>query len=130
MKHILKYFTIILVFLLVSPAIAEQPKFKVLVSVVPMYNYFNEINSYVKREFRELKDVELVNKGSFDYFVSIVAIPIEQKGSVRGVAFSYVLEHGDIVVHNVWIGGSNQLKEMCSRVVAEFDAKFLESKRK
>jgi hypothetical protein len=127
-------FAVLTTCLFISPATAEQKKIKVFVSVPPAFTqYTEEVESYLKRELRDLKDVELVNERvdkAGQFFISVIAAPISGDGISEGVALSYVLESVDLIVHNVNIGQKKELKNMCQQVIAVFDSKFLESYRK
>lgn len=116
----------------ISLAYPAQRKFTVLLAVTPAYTDYNqEVESYLKRELRDLKDVTLVEKDG-DFLISVVAAPLKHNGKVIGIALSYVLEdkRTEIIMHNVDIGGPEQLKHMCGRIIAMLDSTFLERYRR
>jgi hypothetical protein len=120
----------------------------------------NKINSYIKRELRDLKDVRIVDeKGR--YTLKITAMQLERSdGKPLGIAISYMfctnftfdifkqlkpykldqkLEM-DMSLYdnqlcfktglNMVSGGSDDIKELCENIIIDFDAEHLESSRK
>ena len=128
MNRLITLVALVEIFRTVSLADAGQRNFTILVIVVPAYSVFNEeVESYLKRELRGLRDVALVEKKG-NFLISVVAAPLEVDGKVTGVALSYVFQDMDtfMMLHNVDIGERGTLKNMCERIVAMFDSKFLE----
>lgn len=112
---------------------AEEKKFVVLLAVPSMFGrYEDETRSYLKRELREIKDIELVEKAPFDFFISVVPAPLDSSPGREpfGIALSSFFEHGTTKSHNVNIFEPSELKHMCQKIVAEFDNLYLEPLRK
>ena len=96
------------------------------------------VNSYVRRELREIKDLEIVQTQPFFWFLDIVCIEIKTKGGdQRGYALSAVpllntlhskwetvglFEH-----HFLYVG--DDLKQLIVKLIADFDSKCLEKMR-
>ena len=119
-----------------------------------------EFESYIKRELRGLKDVEVVDN-SPNFTFSFVVLETQSKGGTStGYAISEVVTHrlsqkafqgmfknklspGDfawlekatasavlIDMHNLQTCAPNELKSVCEKLIAEFDTDMLEPGRK
>jgi hypothetical protein len=139
----MKYKTLILalisILVLSLNAEASNKKIKVLFLIPPSADTAlrSETKSYITRELREFKDVELYTDNDkldniADYFL-ISIVPVELRlsnGVTSGYAVSYVIDKNDTMEHNVLIGGPNDLKVLCKKVIAYFDTYWLERERK
>jgi hypothetical protein len=124
-------------FLVLNVSIAEaaSKKFKVLFVVVPTSeeDLVSQTKSYIARELRGLKDVELGGKdpGLEGFFISIFPLSLKlSNGVTTGIAVSYVFEKDERRAHNVLVGGPNDLKVLCEKVIAYFDTYWLEPERR
>jgi hypothetical protein len=125
---------LISIFFLTHNVEAAGKKFQVLLSVVPTSEkaLVSETKSYITRELRALHDVVLLNDDpeSKAIFISIFPFSLKVSNGINtGVGISYVIEKDNLTEHNVLIGGPNDLKTLCERVVAYFDTYWLEPKR-
>jgi hypothetical protein len=114
---------------------ASNNKFKVLLTVVPSSEagLDSEAKSYTGRELRELQDVEIVEKdpGTDYYLISILPVTLKlTNGVTSGILLSYVIEKNGLIEHNVLIGGPDSLKTLCEKVIAYFDANWLQPQRR
>jgi hypothetical protein len=135
MKYRMILFVLISIFVLTSNVEASNKKFKVLFVIPPTVETVlaSETRSYIARELRELQDVEQVGKDpSMDhFFISIIPISLKlSNGLTGGLVISYVIEKKEIIEHNVLLGGPNELKLLCQKVIAYFDTYWLEPQRK
>ena len=120
-----------------------------------------QIISYIARELRALRDVDIVVSNSPDYRIQILAVEsLNVAGSIIGYDLSIIItepldkqlisfisasqktdEHKEIVrlvldgqqnilAHWIKVGGPDDLRELCNRIVADLDAKHLEPVRK
>ncbi len=129
MNRLIALVAVVLIFFAVSTADAAQQKVTVTVYVVPAYKDFAmEVEGYLKRELRKLKDVTVVEKNG-DFFISVVAAPIKNNDQVIGVALSYFFKYKEFSMHNLDVGQLEMLKNMCERVVTVFDSAFLKRYR-
>jgi hypothetical protein len=120
---------------LIINAEASNMTFKVLFTVVPTSEteLVSQAKSYIGRELRALQDVEMLGKDpSLDsFFISICPLSLKlSNGITSGVAVSYVFEKDGKIEHNVLIGGPNELKTLCEKIIAYFDTYWLEPQRK
>ncbi len=114
---------------------ASNKKLKVLVTVVPTSetDLVGETESYIGRELRALQDVEMIGNDSRrdHYFISIFPLSLRMNDGVNsGIVISYVIEKDERIEHNVLVGGPADLKTLCEKVIAYFDAKWLQPQRK
>lgn len=123
------------VLFLTSNSAVSGKIFKVLFVIPPTVEttLAAETKSYITRELRALRDVEQVEKDpTLDhFFISVIPVSINLSGGQRaGVAVSYVFEKEAIIHHNVLIGAPDELKTLCEKIVAYFDAYWLAPERK
>lgn len=143
--------------------IAEEngiPKTKIAVTTSAKESVKGEFESYIKREFRSLKDVEIVDSEA-DFTISFVILETQTKGGgTTGYAISQVLSHPFprsvfhlmfkdklspkdfewikkateaakfVDGHSLRTCGPDELKSVCEKLVAEFDTNTLEPARK
>ena len=136
----MKYKNLILVLIgiliLTSNAEALDKKFKVLFIIPPTVDRVlaSEVKSFISRELRSLHDVEQMNEknpGSDYYLLSIFPASLNlTNGQKAGVAISYVIEKDERIEHNVLVGGPDELKSLCEKIVAYLDTYWLNSQRK
>lgn len=151
----------IVMFLSFSGARAEsgggtQFSAKVQVSVSAEEAIRGQVESYVKRELRSLRDVTIVDEGA-DWELSILAMEVSTKGGYKsGVIISAVIlrpfdnqmvsalleekykETGAHLTEGLyrypdhWLrtGSTDQLRSLCVEIVADFDSQHLEKSRK
>lgn len=151
-------FTAMLAFAAPTWAARPLPDFsaRVKVSVSSDDSISAEVKSYISRELRSLGDVVTTDQNP-EYVLSVVASVVTTKsGSKRGVAFSVVvLEPFDnaliknlaqpkykkmttILTKNLYrfsdqrlqVGSTNDLRSICSDIVAQFDTDELAPARK
>jgi hypothetical protein len=133
MRRIIAIAVVLIILLPISTVAAKRQKFVVLVAVFPYNKEFDtEIESYLKREIRELPDVQIVDKSEDqDHFLlSVVAAPISRNGVLELFALSYFFQRDGISMHYIIIGKREDLKSMCQQVIAVFDSKFVEPYRR
>lgn len=160
MKRLLILLIAVVAFTLVITATSQEqpdPRFRVQVSVSADENIKGLITSYINRELRGLRDVEIVYKNP-RWLLQVVALEITTKGGYKsGVALSIVvleqfdnsllkaLMHEtnqkdlvDLVTSNLYsvpdhwlrIGSEDNLRSICDGIVADFDTKHLEEARR
>jgi hypothetical protein len=114
---------------------ASSRKFKVLLVIPPTAEraLASETKSYITRELRALQDVEQIDKDpTLDYFlISIYPVSLNlSNGQRAGIAVSYVFDREARIEHSVLVGGPNELKTLCEKIVAYFDTYWLGLERK
>lgn len=160
MKRLLILLIVVVAFTLVITATSQEqpdPRFRVRVSVSANENIKGLITSYINRELRSLRDVEIVDKDP-RWLLEVVAVEISTKGGYKsGVALSVVvlkkfdnsylksrmretyekdlavLLTSDLyAVPNHWlrVGSHDDLRSICDGIVADFDTKHLEESRR
>ena len=160
MKRLFILLIAVVAFTLVITATSQEqpdPRFRVQVSVSADENIKGLITSYINRELRGLRDVEIVYKNP-RWLLQVVALEITTKGGYKsGVALSIVvleqfdnsllkaLMHEtnqkdlvDLVASNLYslpdhwlrIGSEDNLRSICDGIVADFDTKHLEGARR
>jgi hypothetical protein len=138
MKYKNLILALISILVLTLNAEASNKKIKVLFLIPPTVETVlaSETRSYIGRELRSLKDVELMLMGkddtSLDYFlISIYPVSLKlSDGRSAGVAVSYVIDKDEKIEHNVLVGAPNELKTLCEKIIAYFDTYWLEPQRK
>lgn len=135
MKYKNIIFVLISIFILTSNAEASNKKFKILFTIPPTVEraLASETKNYISRELRSLHDVEQVDKdsGSTYYFLSIFPVSLKlTNGQQTGIAISYVIEKDESIEHIVLVGGPDELKSLCEKIVAHLDTYWLKSQRK
>ncbi len=135
MKYKNLIFGLICTLVLTYNAEAANKTFRVLFTVVPTSEteLVSQAKSYIGRELRALQDVEMIEKDrDLDYFfISIFPLSLKlSSGITSGVVVSYVFEKDGKIAHNVLIGGPNELKTLCEKIIAYFDTYWLEPERK
>jgi hypothetical protein len=135
MKNKYLILTLIVFACLISNAEASNKTFKVLFTVVPTSGtaLVGETRSYIGRELRALQDVEMIEKdpGLDYYFISIFPLSLKlTNGVTSGTIVSYVIEKDGRTEHNVLVGGPDELKTLCEKVIAYFDTYWLQPQRK
>jgi hypothetical protein len=135
MKHKSVILALISTIVLIVAAEGSNRTFKVLFVVVPTSEteLVSQARSYIGRELRGLRDVEMVEKDPSleHFFISICPLSLKlSSGITSGVVVSYVFEKDGIIHHNVLIGGPNELKTLCEKIIAYFDTYCLEPERK
>jgi len=139
MKYKNLILALISILILTNNAEASNKKIKVLLLIPPTVETIlaSETRSYITRELRSLKNVELLlpdkDITSLDYFL-ISIFPVSLKlsdGYGAGFTVSYVIEYkNDKIEHNVLVGGPHELKNLCEKIIAYFDTYWLEQERK
>ena len=159
MKRLFILLIAVVAFTLVITATSQEqpdPRFRVQVSVSADENIKGLITSYINRELRGLRDVEIVYKNP-RWLLQVVALEISTKGGYKsGVALSIVvlekfdngllkaLMHADqkdlvdlvtsnlysVPDHGLRIGSEDNLRSICDGIVADFDTKHLEESRR
>jgi len=118
-----------------------------------------EISSYIKRELRELGDVDIVDSKGPDYYIEVASVDAVSDGRVVGNVLSFVLLksfkdsithiiletppgaanwYWNFVAENGYPGYINMhqlvigtdLKKLCQEFVAEMDGTYFENSRK
>jgi len=123
----MKLFHAILCTLILNSApAADSPPIPVNVQVWGDANFTNEMTSYVKRELRELKDVEIVPDDTTNCYKLLIG--------VRGYAVSTVILYQDnptnaAKFYTTYLTYSNDLKVSARKAVANFDTDVLEPTR-
>ncbi len=135
MKHNNVILALISSLVLILNAEASNKTFKVLFVVAPTSEteLVSQAKSYIGRELRALQDVEMVEKDpSLDhFFISIFPLSLKHSGGITsGIIVSYVFEKNGVITHNVLIGGPDELKTLCEKIIAYFDTYWLEPQRK
>jgi hypothetical protein len=135
MKYRTILFVLISFIVLTSHVEASSKKFKVLFSIPPGVETVlaSETRSFIARELRELQNVEQIGKdpNMDNLFISIVPISLKlSNGLTGGLVMSYVIMKNDRIEHNVLVGGPNELKVLCQKVIAYFDTYWLQPERK
>jgi hypothetical protein len=138
MKYKNLILALISILVLTHNAEASNKKIKVLFLIPPTVETVlaSETRSYIARELRSLKDVELMLLGkddtSLDYFlISIYPVLLKlSDGHSAGVAVSYVIDKDEKIEHNVLVGAPHELKTLCEKIIAYFDTYWLEPQRK
>jgi len=135
MRH--KTVTLILIgsFLLALDAEPSDKKSKVILAVVPTTEteLVSQAKSYIGRELRSLRDVEILERdpGLVSTVISIFPFSLKlSNGMTAGMGVSYVFEKDSVMSHGVMTGGPNDLKVLCEKVIAYFDTYWLEPRRK
>jgi len=151
----MRFLAVLLLLLIPLSAFAEEKK--MFVSVVVTGDNKDQISSYVKRELRELNDVELIPFG--DYSIYIVCLEAENRNREPiGFTLSWVVtdtwEPWEIVLrtlaecgprsaydeartavpvtlkqHIIQTIPMEDVKKACERLVAKFDTQVLEPDR-
>jgi hypothetical protein len=121
--------------LIVNAEASNKKTFKVMFTVVPTpeTELVSQAKSYIGRELRALQDVEMLEKDpSLDcFFISICPLSLKlSSGTTASIIVSYVFEKDGIIAHNVLVGGPNELKTLCEKIIAYFDTYWLEPRRK
>ena len=160
MKRLLIFLIAVIAFTLGVTATSQHPaehRFRVQVAVTADENIKGLITSYINRELRSLRDVEIVDKDP-RWLLAVVAMEVSTKGGYKpGVALSIVvLEKFDnsflksfvheidkqdlavlltsdlYAVPNHWlrVGSHDDLRSICDGIVADFDTKHLEESRR
>lgn len=160
MKRLFILLIAVVAFTLVITATSQEqpdPRFRVQVSVSANENIKGLITSYINRELRGLRDVEIVYKNP-RWLLQVVALEISTKGGYKsGVALSIVVLEQfdnsylksrmretyeknlvDLVTSNLYsvpnhwlrIGSEDDLRSICDGIVADFDTKHLEESRR
>lgn len=160
MKRLFILLIAVVAFTLVITATSQEqpdPRFRVQVSVSADENIKGLITSYINRELRGLRDVEIVYKNP-RWLLQVVALEISTKGGYKsGVALSIVVLEQfdnsylkslmretyeknlvDLVTSNLYsvpnhwlrIGSEDDLRSICDGIVADFDTKHLEEARR
>ena len=160
MKRLLIFLIAVVAFTLVITATSQEqpdPRFRVQVSVSANENIKGLITSYINRELRSLRDVEIVDKDP-RWRLAVVALETSTKGGYKsGVALSIVVLEKfdnsslkslisetykkDLVVlltsnlysasyHELRVGSEDDLRSICDGIVADFDTKHLEESRR
>lgn len=133
-RHRLGLVWILALLLLVaaSPASAQTPRFTVFLTIPKQNEYTERTRSFLARDLRELKDVALVDRAG-QFVVSVVPVPIQVSDGpgarTIALALSYFFEDGDLIVHDVFVGGPQDLRALCEKVIARFDVGILQPKR-
>lgn len=134
---------------------ASEIRFRINVNISGDPTTENLVRSYANRELRAIGDVDLVDKKS-DWLLSIICFQLETKsGYPSGVAVSVVITEcypnaaivsllpsekkqlGDEITSDLnlfkdhWLraGSKDDLKQICAKVVADFDSLYLEEER-
>lgn len=122
-------------------------RFKVFVNVaVADVDTKAFISSHIKRELRSLQDVEIVNWVDASYFLRLVAYEPaytanERKTGKVAVAYQYYKRFQDVElgffqrafhepIVGVSAGETEDLDEICKKIVVWFDTRMLEPNRK
>lgn len=160
MKRLLILLIAVVAFTLVITATSQEqpdPRFRVQVSVSADENIKGLITSYINRELRGLRDVEIVYKNP-KWLLQVVALETSTKGGYKsGVALSIVVlekfdngllksrihetDQKDLVdsvtsnlysvpYHGLRVGSEDDLRSICDGIVADFDTKHLEEARR
>lgn len=136
---------------------SAEHRFRVQVGVTADENIKGLITSYINRELRSLRDVEIVDKDP-RWLLEVIAVEISTKGGYKsGVALSIVVlekfdnsylkslmretYEKDLVVlltsnlyavlnHWLRVGSHDDLRSICDGIVADFDTKHLEESRR
>ena len=65
------------------------------------------------------------------YFISIFPLSLKlTNGVTSGIVVSYVIEKDGRIEHNVLVGGPDELKPLCEKVIAYFDTYWFQPQRK
>ena len=132
-------------------------RFRVQVNVAGKESIKGLVTSYINRELRSLRDVEIVYNNP-DWELDIVALEVftESSRKIIGVALSTIIlrkfNHQFLVRllpksyretvthqtsglynfpgHNLRMGATDDLREICNEIVADFDTDYLEKERK
>ena len=160
MKRLFILLIAVVAFTLVITATSQEqpdPRFRVQVAVSAPENIRGLIRSYITRELRSLRDVEIVDEHP-RWLIQVVATEVSGKDGYKlGVSLSIaVLEKfdnsylkslmletykKDLVVSltsnlyslpDLWIriGSRNDLRNICDGIVADFDTQHLEVSRR
>jgi hypothetical protein len=101
--------------------------------VVPASNELtDQVKSYGIHELRSLHDVKLIGADPTlsSYHISIYPLLLTLSNGIRTVVVvSYVIEKDGVIEHAVLTGPPDQLKTLVDKVIARFDAKWLEPER-
>jgi hypothetical protein len=103
----------------------------------------DSVQSYTKRELRQLPDVEVVD-GTPEWIIHVAVLAITQASTVTGYSLSVVVlapvneleVYGDktaryhFLDHWLFAGAPTDLKGHCETLVAFFDSKVLEPRRR
>ena len=101
----------------------ERPEFKI---TIRMENSPNDgsppIESYIKREFRELKDVSIVDYKVADYFLSIGVIPVkDSSGNVVVNVIQYTMHSRPDVFSSLYADYHDRLSEIPTGMFRKVD---------
>ncbi|HUU41825.1 MAG TPA: hypothetical protein VMW42_12885 [Desulfatiglandales bacterium] len=155
---LLAYLLVVVVVMLLysHPVVAESGiRFQINVNVSADPAIKTLINSYLNREFRALGDVELVDTNS-DWSMSIICVQVESlSGPQSQVLLSVVITElypnaaivsmlpaeskqlGNEITSNLYLardhwvrsGSQENLQQICSKIIADFDILYLEKER-
>lgn len=117
----------------------KQPRnFKIEIESMENTKLSNQVYSYLSREFKDLRDVEIVDTGEVDYLIRFIVHPTK-----FGWALSYLITvtyhcetiedvkyvRDSTVRYKLLTGDTNNLKQSITEIITEFDSTELKRER-